>query len=725
MWAICHVEDSRAQNYDESKVPDYVLPDLLTCIDGTKVTTIEQWEQKRRPELLDMFFDQVYGYTPDGNVDVSYEVLAEKDDALDGLATAQQVMFTFSGEGKEVKALALVYIPKYRQGTVPVFIGYNFQGNHNTTTDEWVLYSPYFDRLTDRDNPLLGRGAQVERWPVKSIISRGYALVTMCYHDIYPDNVSGASQSVTTLLPQTANANSRWQAIGAWAWGSSRIADWVVKQPWANPEQLTVIGHSRQGKAAIWAGVQDTRFKVVISNDSGCGGAALSKRAFGETIDAITSSFPHWFCRNFSSYANREQDLPFDQHELLALVAPRHLYVASASEDSWSDPRGEYLSAYYASPVFELYGMTGLTSPDMPEVEQPISNDIGHHIRKGTHNMLLYDWTRYMDFCDKFYGVKPYHEYVDGICQLCGQPDSEYKTPNAEGFYELGSAADFNWFACMVNSGLYDLNAMLTADIDEYRGPVIADADHYYAGTFDGQYHKITYYSQAAEARWGLFRTLSGVVKNLHVAGTLTTAINQCGGIVGFIHGGTIENCVSTVDIVSSFSGDSGTGGVVATSMLPSLLKNCIFAGTIQGKKARSCGGIMAWIASAGAGTRVENCIVISEIEANSKDGNIITRNPGNALITNCYYVHAFGSTPSEQVLSCMPIRAEASSATVPQLVRQPTQTTIPARQYPHTRLWMVFVRCAERPNPTSLFRMKTVSTKYRTQDNWHGLQLA
>ncbi len=339
-----------AANYDESKVPNYVLPDVLTCADGTYVSSIMLWEQKRRPELLDIFFSQEYGYTPQGTVDVSYELLAEKTDAIDGLATAQQVMFTFKGQGKEVKALALVYIPNNREGTVPVFIGYNFQGNHNTTTDEWVLYSPYFERLSPGD-ALLERGAQVSRWPVKEIIHRGYAVVTMCYHDIFPDKSNGEAQSIIPLLPQTEVADSRWKAIGAWAWGSSRIADWVEQQAWANKDQMSIVGHSRQGKAALWAGVQDTRFKVVISNDSGCGGAALSKREFGETVDAITSSFPHWFCKNFSKYSNREQELPFDQHELLALVAPRHLYVASASEDSWADPKGEYLALYHAEGI--------------------------------------------------------------------------------------------------------------------------------------------------------------------------------------------------------------------------------------------------------------------------------------------------------------------------------------------------------------------------------------
>ena len=644
-FVISSFMNVNAVNYDESKVPNYVLPDLLTCIDGTIVSSTEIWEEKRRPELLEYFFSQEYGYTPQGDVEVSYNVVAHNPSALDGLATAQQVMFTFSGQGKEVKALALVYIPNNRTETVPVFIGYNFQGNHNTTAEEWVLYSPYFEGLADREDPILGRGAQVGRWPVKTIVSRGYAVVTMCYHDIYPDNKNGESQSILALLPKTDDSGSRWQALGAWAWGSSRIADWVEKQSWANKEQLCVIGHSRQGKAAIWAGVQDERFKVVISNNSGCGGAALSKREYGETISSITSSFPHWFCENFSKYSDNEQRLPFDQHELLALVAPRHIYVASAEGDQWADPKGEYLSAFHASPVYELYGMKGLPSEEMPEVQSPIMNDIGYHIRSGSHDITSYDWGCYLDYCDKVYGRTPQHSYKDGVCEVCGNPDPEYIKPNSEGFYELGSAADLNWFAVKVNLVDNSINAVLTADIDNYTGAMIGTADVKYAGTFDGQFHTINYATQPTEPIWGLFRTLSGTVKNLRVTGTITTDQKQCGGLAGFIYGATIQNCISSVDIITSFSGDAGTGGIVATTaeVDGSVIKNCLFDGTIQGANANSCAGIIGWTPRK---TYLNNCLVIGEISVSEKNGDVIARNQGNAILDNCYYLKAYGSIP-------------------------------------------------------------------------------
>ena len=387
-------------NYDESRVPHYTLPDLLTCQDGTVVTSVREWERHRRPELLRLLADGEYGRTPKGNIKVRYEVIAENGKALNGQATQQQVMFTFSGQGREVKALALVYIPNHRSGRVPVFIGYNFPGNHSITDDPAVRFSPYFERLAVND-AALQRARGISRWPLSMIIERGYAVVTMCYNDIFPDRADGAPQSILSLFPQNTDGDARWQALGAWAWGSSRIADWVCRQSWADARKLALIGHSRQGKAALWAGAQDNRFEVVISNESGCGGAALSKREFGERVGRITSSFPHWFCPAFAQYSGREQELPFDQHQLLALIAPRHLYVASAEGDQWSDPRGEYLAAYHASPVYALYGLSGLPSATMPALHQPIHHHVAYHIRAGRHDVTDYDWLRYLDYCDR------------------------------------------------------------------------------------------------------------------------------------------------------------------------------------------------------------------------------------------------------------------------------------------------------------------------------------
>lgn len=389
-------------NYDESKVPEYTLPDVMKCKDGSYVTTVKQWEKHRRLEVLDMLSSEEYGYTPQDKVRTTYELVAEDTQAFGGSATMQQVLITFSGQGKSVKALLLALIPNHRKGKVPVFIGYNFKGNHSICDNQGILYSPYFKKINDLSSLELQRNTQPGRWPLSMIIERGYAVVTMCYHDIFPDNPNGHQESVTTLFPQKPSTEeTQWQAIGAWAWGNSRMADWVARQSWANRHQLIVIGHSRQGKAALWAGAQDKRFSVVISNDSGCGGAALSRRQFGERVENITKSFPHWFCPAFSRYAGKEQQLPFDQHELLALIAPRHLYVASAQDDLWADPRGEYLSAYHASPVYQLYGLQGLTSPETPQVNHPVMNHIGYHIRSGQHDVTDYDWTAYMDFCDK------------------------------------------------------------------------------------------------------------------------------------------------------------------------------------------------------------------------------------------------------------------------------------------------------------------------------------
>ena len=394
-------------NYDESKVPNYTLPELLVCKDGTKVTTSQEWERHRRPEIIEFFSKSVYGVTPEGDVKVKYKVVAKDRKALSNKATMLQVMFTFTNGNKEQRALALVYYPNTRQkGGAPVFIGYNFKGNHGTSNDEKILYSPYFDTIANRNSELLLRGVQSGRWPMEQIIDRGYAAVTMCYHDIYPDTNGGASGSLMRLLPTTAEAESRWQAIGVWAYGLSRIADWVEQQPWANKEQMCVIGHSRQGKATLWAGAQDERFKVVISNNSGCGGAALSKREIGEDIRYITRKFPHWFCKVFTQYSERESELPFDQHQLLALVAPRHLYVASATLDRWADPKGEYLSTYHASPVYKLYGMKGLESEERPKTGEAVMNDVGYHIREGKHNITPFDWAHYLDFCDKVFGRK-------------------------------------------------------------------------------------------------------------------------------------------------------------------------------------------------------------------------------------------------------------------------------------------------------------------------------
>jgi hypothetical protein len=402
-------------NYDESKVPYFVLPDPLTFNDGTKVTTVKQWENRRRAELLDMFSSQMYGRTSKDKIKVKYETLSENPNFMNRKATAKQIKFIFSNGEKRHEAVLLLILPNQTKGKVPVFVGYNFKGNHSVTSDPSILLPSVFTmpqvpdywRWTEGDQK---RGCEASCWSLDKIIERGYGVATMSYQDIYPDIEGiGKAHSIVALFagynPDRVESGE-WQAIGAWAWGLSRIADYLGTQKRVDMNEMIIMGHSRLGKAALWAGAQDNRFKIVISNDSGCGGAALSKRVFGETIARITSAFPHWFCTAFKQYAGNEANLPFDQHELIALMAPRPVYICSALEDRWADPKGEFLAGYYAGPVYELYGLKGLGTNVQPPVHQPIMNDIGYHIREGIHDVTEYDWMQWLNFADIHFEIK-------------------------------------------------------------------------------------------------------------------------------------------------------------------------------------------------------------------------------------------------------------------------------------------------------------------------------
>lgn len=397
-------------NYDEAKVPNYTLPALLRAADGSPVADAATWYNKRRPEILSLFEKHVYGKMPASPPAPCFDVLEEDPAALGGIAVRRQVAVYLTGETDGPRMDLLIYIPNTVPRPAPTFLGLNFFGNHNVHDDPaillargWLRNNPEFG-ITENRATEASRGMRENRWPVDQILSRGYALATAYYGDIEPDDPAQFDRSIRKRLlrpGQERPDDDEWGAIGAWAWGLSRAMDYFQTDPDIDTARVIVMGHSRLGKTALWAGAVDERFAVVISNNSGCGGAALSRRRFGETVKLINDRFPHWFCGNFKQYNDREEDCPVDQHMLLALCAPRLLYVASAEEDRWADPRGEFLAAVHATPVYRLLGKQGLPAKKMPAVDRPVMGTVGYHVRTGKHDVTEYDWQRYMDFCDR------------------------------------------------------------------------------------------------------------------------------------------------------------------------------------------------------------------------------------------------------------------------------------------------------------------------------------
>jgi hypothetical protein len=236
------------------------------------------------------------------------------------------------------------------------------------------------------------------------LLANGYGLASAYYGDLEPDHPEGWKTGVRSILQTSLHLKpEEWSAIGAWGWGLSRMMDYLQTEEGVNASQVIITGHSRLGKAALWAAANDTRFAMVISNESGEGGAALARRWYGETIERINTAFPHWFVPTFKKYNNHPEALPVDQHMLLALMAPRPLYVASAADDQWADPKGEFLSAKHAEPVYALFGKKGLGVSKMPTIDQPVGRDIRYHIRSGKHDMRPYDWYQFIQFADAYF----------------------------------------------------------------------------------------------------------------------------------------------------------------------------------------------------------------------------------------------------------------------------------------------------------------------------------
>ena len=396
-------------NYNESKVPPYTLPNPLVMANGQRVTSARMWMKQRRPQLLRLFEENVYGRSPGRPPEMIFRVTSVDPNALGGKAVRKEVTIFFTGSKIGPQMHLLIYLPKGAREPVPMFLGLNFAGNQAVSLDPGISLSrgwmPSGWGVVDHHATEATRGVALCRWQVQKILSRGYGLATAYYGDIEPDFNGGMRDGVRGLYlrpGQTTVAPDQWGAIGAWAWGLSRAMDYLETDQDVDAHRVAVIGHSRLGKTALWAGAQDTRFAMVISNDSGEGGAKLSRRWFGETVKSINMNFPWWFCGNFKKFNNNVNALPVDQHELIALIAPRPVYIATAAGDLWADPKGMFLAAKAASPVYRLLGTDGFGGTTMPGIEQPIMTRIGFHLRCGPHNVTAYDWDQFLNFADKY-----------------------------------------------------------------------------------------------------------------------------------------------------------------------------------------------------------------------------------------------------------------------------------------------------------------------------------
>lgn len=374
-------------NYHEANVPRYVLPDVLRTIEGRAVNSKKTWEKERRPEILSLFKQNVYGQMPTDFDSIRFDLTRKVPDAMDGRACLKEVKISIWNSGKQVNIPVVLFIPNARQKPAPVFLLINNRSKRNTDPDR-IVKSTF--------------------WPAEMIIDKGYAIASFQVADAAPDKKDNYQHGVLDqLYPEQLDREDGMKAIGAWAWTASRIMDYFETDEDLDVHKVSIVGHSRGGKTSLWAGALDQRFAMVFSSCSGSTGASLARRQYGETVSLINKQFGYWFANNYKQYSGQVNKLPVDQHMLIALMAPRPVYTTNAVEDRWADPKGSYLSIVNASPVYNLYGKTTALTTEPPPVNSPIiHSSLGYHFREGIHDLNVYDWGNFIRFADYHFGAK-------------------------------------------------------------------------------------------------------------------------------------------------------------------------------------------------------------------------------------------------------------------------------------------------------------------------------
>jgi len=396
-----HPTTRRIENHDEGKAWYWVLPDPLVLADGRPVRDARTWFGERRPEIFRLFESEIYGKAPGRPAEESFEIAESSDDALKGAARRKQVVIHLSGAANGPAVDMLMYLPAHYTERVPLFLCMSFFPLQRVSDEPAIRLQDEWDRNHARQPGKLR--ANSPSFPIQEILGRGYGFAVIYYSQIDPDFDGGLPQGVrAAYLPpgKTRPASDEWGTIAAWAWGASRAMDYLQTDPDVDPARIAIMGHSRLGKTALWTGAADPRFAMVVACSSGRGGASLARRNFGESIGDLGQRYGYQFCGNFQKYGAHVTDMPVDSHELLGLIAPRPLYLATASLDLHSDPTGEFEAAVAAGPIYQLLGARGLETIAPPPLDTAIMHDIGYHCHTGKHEVTALDWAKILQFAD-------------------------------------------------------------------------------------------------------------------------------------------------------------------------------------------------------------------------------------------------------------------------------------------------------------------------------------
>ncbi|MGI8967323.1 MAG: alpha/beta hydrolase family protein [Limisphaerales bacterium] len=406
-FSFCCVVDAAEKFPPAEQLPTQVkLPNPLVMFDGKPVANKKDWFNNRRPELKELFQHYEYGYFPPP-AKIKSKVEAVDKNCFGGKATLKLVTISFAQKNAPEFHLLLV-VPNHKKNPAPVFLGLNFSGNYALVTNSFVpiptgWVSVKVPGVTNNHATEAGRGKSVDVWAIEQSIERGYAVATIFCDDIQPDRTD-ATAGVRAVFHGSKNPDDDWGTIAAWAWGLERAVDYLETNKEINKKKIAVVGHSRLGKAAILAGAFDERIALVIPLQAGCGGTSPARGKIGESVQRINEHFPHWFCDEFKKFNEQPEKLPFDQHCLIALCAPRPVLLSNATEDTWADPEGQFEMLKAADKVYRLVGAEGVASEKMPEVGKLMDSNLGYYIRPGKHSMTKEDWKIFLDFADKHFG---------------------------------------------------------------------------------------------------------------------------------------------------------------------------------------------------------------------------------------------------------------------------------------------------------------------------------